>query len=1025
MEKVAADLRLKTIFDNCAQQQHRSLLVLFGENARKQVMVIHHLVSKAKKERPSILWCHRRDSDVPKQSRKQAKQLEKKLKSGKCDISEENAFELFLLSTKIKYCSYSDTQQILGTTCGMCVLQDIQGMTPNSLCRVMETVSGGGVILILLSSMSHLKEIYDLPMDAHTRLSTYSHPKVSPLFNERFAISLAWCNTCLVLSESLQVLEQVPSRANSVKPISQSVLDSCAVKSTELEDLKKSLEDAAKPLPQLVSCCRTLDQAKAVLKMLDVLTEQTSNGTVAITAGRGRGKSAALGLAIAAAVHVGLNNIFVTSPSPDNLTTMFEFVFKGFDALGYEENNEYEIFQSSNPDYNQAVVRINVFREHRQVIQYVEPGDAEKVAQAELVVIDEAAAIPLPQVKSFIGQYNVFMASTINGYEGTGRSLSLKLLQNLRQQTRQSGAVADASIKVQTNTLSNRTLNEIHLEESIRYGMNDPVELWLHSLLCLDATSTNPALLSCPPPATCELYYVNKKVLLSGHKESEEFLQQMMSLLVASHYRNSPDDLQVLSDAPAHHLFVLIPPLQQDMASLPHILCVIQVCMEGGILAKVATQCLNRGDRPSGDLVPWTLATQFLDPAFPEYKSARIVRVAAHPDYQSMGYGSRAISLLRDYYARHTQLIDDEQEIEAQPVEENNVDIIVPRKSELPLMSKLSERRPENLSYLSVSYGITSPLYKFWNRNGYIPLYVSQVANKVTGEHTCMMVKPLDFAAVEEKKLPDWLKSFMEDFAHRFFNLLGGPFSHLHPTLAVNVLMTSVKDKNSQEIQWHELKTVVTPHDIQRLEKYCNNLADHHLITDLVPILAKLFFLKRLPSLHLSPVQCALLIAIGGQTQNFESVPSLLDLPIESALGQFNRAMRRFHTTLRGIQEQSFAQQLPRSLSPDHFTPVSISLDKDLEDAAKDYKEKTEKNHAQLLGDISQYAIKVSEKSWEEALKDRKGDLLSIKSDKRPKTLTEEELQKELETPSKKGKRDSSKHSKVKNKVKNKNKGKS
>jgi hypothetical protein len=38
-----------------------------------------------------------------------------------------------------------------------------------------------------------------------------------------------------------------------------------------------------------------------------------------------------------------------------------------------------------------------------------------KLGQAELVVIDEAAAIPLPLVKSLLGPYLVFMASTING----------------------------------------------------------------------------------------------------------------------------------------------------------------------------------------------------------------------------------------------------------------------------------------------------------------------------------------------------------------------------------------------------------------------------------------------------------------------------------------------------------------------------------------------------------------------------------------------------------------------------------
>lgn len=34
----------------------------------------------------------------------------------------------------------------------------------------------------------------------------------------------------------------------------------------------------------------------------------------------------------------------------------------------------------------------------------------------------------------FAGPYLVFLASTLNGYEGTGRSLSLKLLSQLREQ---------------------------------------------------------------------------------------------------------------------------------------------------------------------------------------------------------------------------------------------------------------------------------------------------------------------------------------------------------------------------------------------------------------------------------------------------------------------------------------------------------------------------------------------------------------------------------------------------------------
>lgn len=47
--------------------------------------------------------------------------------------------------------------------------------------------------------------------------------------------------------------------------------------------------------------------------------------------------------------------------------------------------------------------------------QYIHPADAHKCEQAELVCIDEAAAIPLPLVKKLIGPYLVLMASTLNG----------------------------------------------------------------------------------------------------------------------------------------------------------------------------------------------------------------------------------------------------------------------------------------------------------------------------------------------------------------------------------------------------------------------------------------------------------------------------------------------------------------------------------------------------------------------------------------------------------------------------------
>lgn len=109
-------------------------------------------------------------------------------------------------------------------------------------------------------------------------------------------------------------------------------------------------------------------------------------------------------------------------------------------------------FQSDDPALHKAVVRVNVRKHQRQTIQYVAPDDHRALAQAELLVIDEAAAIPLPVVKQLLGPYLVMLSSTVNGYEGTGRSLSLKLIADLKKKS------------------ALRKLHELTLTEPIRYG---------------------------------------------------------------------------------------------------------------------------------------------------------------------------------------------------------------------------------------------------------------------------------------------------------------------------------------------------------------------------------------------------------------------------------------------------------------------------------------------------------------------------------------------------------------------------
>lgn len=79
-------------------------------------------------------------------------------------------------------------------------------------------------------------------------------------------------------------------------------------------------------------------------------------------------------------------------------------------------------------------------------------------------------------------------------------------------------------------------------------------------------------------------------------------------------------------------------------------MAVVQVCLEGSLSKNTVKTSFESGRRGTGDLLPWTVSQQFLENNFATLAGARIVRLAVHPDFQGMGYGSRALQLLQQYY---------------------------------------------------------------------------------------------------------------------------------------------------------------------------------------------------------------------------------------------------------------------------------------------------------------------------------------------------------------------------------------
>lgn len=977
MPRKALDSRITAQIRNGIQEKKRSFFVVVGDRAKDVIVNLHYILSAQDvKQNKSVLWAYKKDLlGFTSHRKKREAKIKKEVKRGIRDPNTEDPFELFVTLNQIRYVYYKETEKILGNTYGMCILQDFEALTPNLLARTIETVEGGGMVILLLKGMKSLKQLYTMSMDVHSRYRTEAHDDVVSRFNERFILSLGSCDSCLVLDDEMNVLPI--SGGKSVKalpPANPSDEDSSSKK--ELQTIKEKLADT-EPVGSLVTLAKTVDQAKALLTFVDAIAEKTLRSTVTLTAARGRGKSAALGVAIAAAIAHGYSNIFITSPSPENLNTLFEFVFKGFDALGYLDHVDYTILQSTNPAFNKAVVRVNVHRQHRQTIQYIQPQDAFALGQAELLVIDEAAAIPLPLVRKLMGPYLVFMASTINGYEGTGRSLSLKLIKQLREQSRggmktQDADVADRSTgktakKGDENFTGGRTLREITLSEPIRYAQGDSVEKWLNKLLCLDATLPKSTMNTqgCPHPSKCELLSVNRDTLLSFHPVSEKFLQQMMALYVASHYKNSPNDLQLMSDAPAHQLFVLVPPVDENATKLPEPLCVVQVALEGRISKQSIMQGLSRGQRAGGDLIPWLVSQQFQDDEFGGLSGARVVRIATNPDYLGMGYGSRALELLTDFYeGKFASLSEEDNYVSEEMVrvtdaelENTNIlkdDIHVRDiRSMPPLFLKLSERRPENLDYVGVSYGLTPSLHKFWKRANFAPVYLRQTPNDLTGEHSCVMLRNLTTGASDNS----WLNDFSRDFHKRFLNLLSYQFRDFPSVLSLSIgesANTSKFDPSFKPtpLTKADLDAAFSPFDLKRLDSYANNLLDYHVILDMVPTIANFYFSGRLTGVSLSGVQQSILLAIGLQRKSFDNVEKELNVAASQLMAMFIKITRKVSTYFRSLLEGAVAVTMPAAdqgvsrkdatgvhddeVVDERFKPLAVSLEDELREGGKE-----------------------------------------------------------------------------------------
>ncbi|WP_325930872.1 tRNA(Met) cytidine acetyltransferase TmcA [Leclercia adecarboxylata] len=168
---------------------------------------------------------------------------------------------------------------------------------------------------------------------------------------------------------------------------------------------------------------------------------------------------------------------------------------------------------------------------------------------------------------------------------------------------------------------------------------------------------------------------------------------EVYKLLCAAHYRTSPLDLRRMMDAPGQHFTV---------ARAGESVCGALWLVEEGNLSAALSQAVWAGyRRPRGNLVAQSLAAHGGSPLAATLTARRITRVAVHPARQREGIGLALVA---------------------------------------------AARQQVSIDYISVSFGYTGALWRFWQRCGFVLVRIGSHREASSGCFTAMALLPLSAA---------------------------------------------------------------------------------------------------------------------------------------------------------------------------------------------------------------------------------------------------------------------------------------
>jgi tRNA(Met) cytidine acetyltransferase len=239
---------------------------------------------------------------------------------------------------------------------------------------------------------------------------------------------------------------------------------------------------------------------------------------------------------------------------------------------------------------------------------------------ADLVIIDEAAMLPMSMLRQMHRLYpRLVMATTSGGYEGTGQGFMLRFVAQM-EKTR---------------------LMQLNLKMPVRWCQGDRLEIWLNQCLMLNSkTSVDGA--ATADLDNCELLLLEDP----GDARHLPLLRQVYRLLNSAHYRSRPSDLRMLMENP--DLVLIVARCKEEVvgAALLNI--------EGGLDEALCEEIFLGRRRPRGHLLAQMLTAQAGVRNFAKYRGIRVQRIAVAEACRRQGLGTRLLERAFTYGQQNT-----------------------------------------------------------------------------------------------------------------------------------------------------------------------------------------------------------------------------------------------------------------------------------------------------------------------------------------------------------------------------------